>query len=490
VFSLSRVEPSNQKPANQKPETLIMQKTRLWEAFASLSKPELRAFDKFVRSPFFNQKAHLVGLSGYLYNCCTTGAPPHHEAAFTAAYPDLAYDDQKLRLANSDLLKLLEHYWMYQEKFADPERNKIRLAGAYRKRNLPKHAEVSLREARQSREARPWRHAEHFDDLHRIELEQFQSASAAKRYEAFNLQEISDLMDKTYIARKLRHVCFARSHQAVTQTPYRFGLLEAVFAHVEAEGLLDIPAIALYYYGCHFLTDPAAETHFTRFRETLFAHADQFPPDELRALYLLAINFGIKKSNETGDLSWYRATFDLYRDALERNLLLENGMISRFAYHNMVGVAIRLQEVAWAEAFIQKYKPTLERRYREATFSLNMARVAYTRQEYRAALLHLQRADYKDFINGMNAKILQLKIYCETGEMELLDSHIDSINNFIRRQHAVGYHRENYLNIARYTRAIVRLVPDDADAARELRRQIEAEPVLTEKEWLMGRLAG
>lgn len=467
-----------------------MQNTRLWEAFSTLSNSELRAFDKFVRSPFFNQKTQLVGLFDYLRYCKEHGTAPQSDAACSAAYPGLTYDDQKLRLANSDLLKLLEHYWMYQEKFADLERNKIRLAGAYRKRNLPKHAEVSLREARQSREVRPFRHAEYFDDLHRIELEQFQSASAARRYEAFNLQEISDLMDKTYIARKLRHVCFALSHQAVTRAPYRFGLLEAVFAHVEAEGFLDIPAIALYYHGCHFLADPAAEIHFSRFREILSAQADQFPPDELRALYLLAINFGIKKSNETSDTGWYRGTFELYREALDRRLMLENGMISRFAYHNIVGVAIRLQEVAWAEEFIQKYKPALERRYRESSFSLNMARVAYTRQQYRDALLCLQRADYKDFINGMNAKTLQLKIYFETGEFELLESHLDSIKNYIRRQRDVGYHRENYLNIARYTRAIMRLDPNDTEAAHELRRQIEAEAVLTEKEWLLGRLIG
>ncbi|MEQ1745981.1 MAG: hypothetical protein ABMA02_11175 [Saprospiraceae bacterium] len=465
-----------------------MQKSRLWEAFSSLVKPELRAFDKFVRSPFFNQKAHLISLCDFLRQCCEASSAPDAEKAFAVAYPGMPYDDQKMRLANSDLLKLLEHFWMYQEKFTDLERNKIRLAGAYRKRNLPKHAEVSLREARQSREARPWRHAEHFDDLHRIELEQFQSASAAKRYEAFNLQEISDLMDKTYIARKLRHVCFARSHQAVMQASYQFGLLDAVFAHVESEVLLDTPAIALYYHGCHFLADPAAEGHFARFRDMLSTHAEQFPPDELRALYLLAINFGVKKSNESGDNDWYRTTLGLYQEALARDLLLENGMMSRFAYHNIVGVAVRLHEVAWAEEFIQKYKNALERRYRESSFSLNMARVAYTRQEYGSALLHLQRADYKDFINGMNAKTLQLKIYYETGETDLLESHLDSLKNFIRRQRAVGYHRDNYLNIARYTRALMRRDPNDAQAAGDLRQQIEKEPVLTEREWLLGQL--
>lgn len=465
-----------------------MEKTRLWEAFRTLDRPELRAFDKFVRSPFFNQKTQLEGLCAYLRRCVESGEQPAAPAAFEAAYPGAPFDDQKMRLANSDLLTLLEHFWMYREKFADPERNKIRLAGSYRKRNLPKHSQVALREARRSREQQPWRHAEYFDDLHRIGLEQFQSASAAKRYEAFNLQEISDLLDTTYIARKLRHVCFARSHQAVVQTEYHFGLLDAIFKHVENEGLLDVPAIALYYHGCHFLADPAAEGHFSGFRQTLSGHADQFPPDELRALYLLAINFGVKKSNETGDQYWYRATFDLYREALERELLLENGVLSRFAYHNIVGVAIRLREVAWAEDFIYRYKPALERHYREAAFSLNMARVAYTRQDYRTALLHLQRADYKDFINSLNAKTLQIKIYYETGETDLLESHLDSVKNYIRRQRAVGYHRKNFLNIVRYTRALLRRNPDDPTALTELRRQIEQEPVLTEKEWLLSQL--
>ncbi len=462
-----------------------MTTTLLWEAFSTLQKSEVRDLDRFVRSPFFNRKEQLPRLFDYLRDCLENRHTPSPEASFLAAYPNAVFDGQKMRLAHSDLLELLEHYWMYREKFADADRAKIRLASAYRKRNLPKHAHIALREARQSRERQPWRHAEHFDDLHRVELEQFQSASAANRYEAFNLQVISDLLDTTYIARKLRHVCFSLSHQAVFKTQYRFGLLEAIFSHVETEDLLRFPAIALYFHACHFLADPAAETHFFRFRETLSNAADQFPPEEVRALYLLAINFGIKKSNETSDLAWYRATFGLYHEALDRQLLLENGVLSRFAYNNIVGVAIRLREVAWAEAFIYRYKSALERKHREASFSLNLARVAYTRGDYGAALLHLQRADYKDFINSMNAKTLQLKIYYETAEFDALDAHLQSMHTFILRQRAAGYHRENYLHIVRFTRALLRLHPHQPAEIANLRQQIETEPALSEKEWLL-----
>ncbi len=465
-----------------------MEKTRLWEALVTLSRSELRAFDKFVRSPFFNQKEALVRLFSYLRQCRETEQPPEAHSAFAAAYPRLPYDDQKLRLANSDLLFLLEHYLMYEESFADFERNKVYLARAYRKRHLPKHNQTALREVRLSRESRRWRHAEYFEDLHRIELEAFQLASAAKRYEAFNLQEISDLLDKTYAAQKLRHVCFALSHQAVTRMPYHFGLLQHVLAHVEHQNWLDVPAIALYYHAYHFLANPSAEEHFTRFRTMLHGSAEQFPTDELRALYLLALNFSIKKSNDTGQADWYRTTLGLYQEALERDLLLENSMLSRFAYHNIVGVAVRLGEVDWAERFIHQYRPLLEENYREATFSLNMARVAYMRGAYGDALLYLQRADYKDFINGMNAKILQLKIYYESQGYDLLESHLDSIQHYVRRQRAVGYHRDNYLNIARCTRTLMRLPPGDTGAMDDLRCQIVAEQVLTEKEWLLEQL--
>jgi hypothetical protein len=227
--------------------------------------------------------------------------------------------------------------------------------------------------------------------------------------------------------------------------------------------------------------------HFERFRVLLSAHSSLFPGDEVRDLYLLAINFGVKKSNEYGTV-WLRATFNLYKEALEHRLLLENGFLSRFAYNNMVGIAMRLRETDWAEDFLIRYKPLLERRYREATFSLNSARVAYLRGQYGLALQHLQGADYKDFINSMNAKMLQLKIYYETNEIDLLLSHLDSVQNYIRRQGPIGYHRENYLLIVRYVRALLRILPGDQDALDDLHRQIGAEPMLlTEKEWLLAQ---
>lgn len=466
-----------------------MKNTQLWSAFSTLDKSELREFERFARSPYFNRKEQLVRLSGYLRDCLENRRQPEAQKAWQATYPGAGvFDDQKMRLANSHLLELVEQFWLHRAAFTDTGKRKLHLAAIYRQRNLPKQARIALREAREFCANQPWRDVRYLESSHDLEWEHFQIESAAKRYEEFNLQEISDWIDRGFIAKKLRHVCLALSHQAVFKRNYTFGLLDSILPFVEREALQKHPAIGLYYHACRFLSDPAAEDHFFAFREMLSAHAEAFHAEELRALYLLAINFGVKKNNTAPNPAWDRANFDLYREALSRDLLLDKGVLSHFSYNNIVIAAMRLGETDWAETFIHHYKPRLERKYRESAFNMNMARMAYLRKDYHAALLHLQRADYRDFIHSMNAKTLQMKIYFDTGETDLLESHLDSMQHYIRRQRALGYHRANCLNIVRYTRSLLRCNRRDLSESASLRRQIEEEAVLTEKEWLLERI--
>ncbi|MFZ4477554.1 MAG: hypothetical protein ACOYPR_20335, partial [Saprospiraceae bacterium] len=180
---------------------------------------------------------------------------------------------------------------------------------------------------------------------------------------------------------------------------------------------------------------------------------------------------------------------DLYKSALQGHLLMENGVLSHFAFNNIVAIALRIHETAWVQAFIPEYAPFLEKKYRDATSHLNLARLAYVKKQYREALLHLQEADYKDLINNLIAKTLMMKVYYETDELEALHTHLQSMKTFIRRQSGIGYHRGNYNNIIRYTERMMDLRRGDKKAVLELRTKIEAEPVLTEKEWFLEQLA-
>ena len=467
-----------------------MEKTLLWEAFAALSAAEIREFGKFVRSPFFNARQQPIQLFDYLDACRRAGRlPTDAEASVVLNKVEAGV---KARQANSSLLTLLEKYLAYNEKFQDEGRAKIRLAAAYRKRNLGKHFNITLREARQSREEQPWRHADYFHDLNLVEWERYQFDTLTRRTEVLNLQATSDLMDTAFVARKLRLACLVVAHQTVFKSEYQIGLLDAVLEHAEhgaePSGLLDIPAVGLYYFCYKFQTDQLqAERHFDQFRAMLATHAEVFPPDELRTLYLLAINFGIKKINQSAE-GWLRATLDLYQGALARKLLVENGQISRFAFNNIIAIALKLGELNWVEHFILEHKNLLERQWREATASLGLARVAYARKDFKTALLNLQRSDYKDLINNLTAKTLQLKIFYETGEFDLLENHLKSMKSHIKRHTSIGYHRTNYGLIVAYTQQMMGLDFKKSEAVEALRAAISGAEILTEKAWFLEML--
>jgi len=86
---------------------------------------------------------------------------------------------------------------------------------------------------------------------------------------------------------------------------------------------------------------------------------------------------------------------------------------------------------------------------------------------------------------ALAAKTIQLKIYYETDEYDLLESHLQAITAFIRRKKVMGYHRENYLNLVHFVRKRLELPPLDKQAKQIFREAVEQAKPLAEKEWLL-----
>jgi methyl-accepting chemotaxis protein len=68
-------------------------------------------------------------------------------------------------------------------------------------------------------------------------------------------------------------------------------------------------------------------------------------------------------------------------------------------------------------------------------------------------------------------------------QFDALDAHIQSMQRFIGRQRVMGYHRDNYLNIIRFTRKLTQLKCTDPGEVALLKNQVESAAPLSEKEW-------
>jgi hypothetical protein len=466
-----------------------MEKARLLKLLRNLSKEEWRGLKKFVRSPFCEQRKEVPALLDWLEQ---TLQKPHKTPDKNQAYRAVfggsgAPDEHRVRMAMSFLFQATGQFLAIQGFLADGVQYQRQLARVYRQRGLPElfpktNAAASALHARSQA-----RNADHLELRYQLDLERHHFQADNRQVAAEELQALSDHLDEAYLARKLWQACAMLSHSSLSSAQYALGFLPAVLAAAEQSMAEQPPAVRLYYHCYKMLLEPSEKAHFQQFKQMLDTHGSLFPAVEMRDLYILAINFCIRQYN-AGNQDYLPEQFQLYRKGLEEGYFLSEGTLSRYTYQNAATIGLVLREWDWVEHFVHAYGALLKAEHREGMVSFNLARLEYQRGQRGKALQLLQKAEYKDLLLHLAAKTLQLKIYYELGEFDLLESHLQATATFIRRKKALGYHRENYLNTVHFVQKMLEIGPYDKAGRAALRQAVEASRAVAEKEWLLHSL--
>jgi len=469
-----------------------MQKSRLIEVLRSFSERERQQFDKYLASPYHNTQADLLRLHKHI----AFALQQKLDAALDKKYihekllPRQPYKDIGMRVLMSALLKQAERFLSMEKYHSDQATAEIYLAQAYRERKLVKSFHHTLRGARTRQQKKPSydSHNKYRESL--LHAEEYLFSLQENRQAERDLQAWHDTLNHFFIAETLRQVCILLTHEHVAEKDYDFLLLKDVLKAIETEeGLLDIPAIHLYYHSYHILISTQSNEHFHQLKAGIIRYGAGFPQAELKEIYTHAINHCIRQNNKKKDTIFLRELFDLYQVGLEQGAFLENGFLSRWTYKNIVMTVLMLKEFEWVEGFIYQYESKLERKYRKNSLAYNLAFLYHATKQYDKAISQLQQVKFDDVFLNMNARNLLLKIYLELEEYEALDAHLNSFEIFIRRKKITNPHRANYLNIIKLSRKIIQLNPHDKVAKAALRQEIEVEKNPSTRAFLLEILA-
>lgn len=465
-----------------------MQKSRLYEVFSAISPKDTKELKKFVASPFYNQRAHVVRLYAYLLNYkLAKDRLPDRRAAFEYIWPKQDFDDHKLRLSMSLLLKVIEKYLIWQELSEEETVVKLKLSQAYRKLGLKRHFTKNMSAIKIAQETTVLRHAEYYQNQYLFFHEQYKFSSEQNRMKGVRLEEVLENFDVAYLASKLKQSCFVLSHQAIYKKEYNFGMLNQVISYIEENDYLKYPAISIYYYVYKALTEEGQNDHFLIIKSLIFEHQKLFPLDEIRDLFLLAVNYCIRQMNK-GQSHFAKEGLDIYKEGLKNDILLLNGVLSNFTYSNIVAKAIVSKDFDWAAQFVHEYKPKLEPKHSESNFSFNLAWLEYEQKNYDKALGLLNKTHFTDLLLNLSAKTVTMKIYYELGAFDLLQSHLDAMRVFLSRKKILAYHKEHFSNTIKYAKKILDLPPTDKSLKKQLHVEISAISAIAEKKWLLRQL--
>ncbi len=452
----------------------------------SLSKEEIREIRKFLLSPYYNHRQDVCDLFAFLIkNIEKKRLIPIKEEIFKKIYgEDKPFSDHQVRLIFSFLKKLIEKYLIQKKLSENTVTQQTTLAEIYRHKNLPQHFERTLSKAEKNLEKQKNRNSNYYEQMFAIEQERYLFASFQKRTREMNLQVVSDTSDLQYFSRKLRQACLSLSHQKMYKTEYDLGMLPQILVFIEERNLLIYPAIAAYYYAYQLLAKEVATESFNSLLDLLLNSESYFPEEEERSLYLMGINYCIRRYNQ-GDKEIAAENFTLSREGLEKGYLFTDGKLSHFTYRNIVSIALIRKEYDWLEKFIFDYKDSLDEAHKVSTFSFSLARLKYARQDYQTALSLLQKADFSEALPSLSARMLMLKIFYELEESDLLDAHLQAMTTFIRRKKSLGYHRDNYLNTLRFVRKRIEIAPFEKEKLAKWNEEVLETASVAEKEWLL-----
>lgn len=465
-----------------------MKQNKLLLILQSLSTKERKSLSLFVRSPIHNKNEAIIDLYDYLNkNLLKRGKQLQIENVFKELFPQEKFDAKRMHHLNSYLLKVIVQFLTWNEWQQDSMSQHLCLLRSYHKRQLNQAFENFFEQSTQLLKEIPTGNAAYYQYQFLVNFEYYQFAHNSGRSKDVQLQTISDALDTSYCVEKLRIACFQKSHMAFTQTAYETRLLDEVLQYVEEKDLLQIQAVAVYYYAFNALMKPEDEKYFLALKNILELHAAIFPLSDLKDIYLLAINYCIRRINNN-DQKYISEVFDLYKFGLNNEVLLQNKTLSRWTYNNIIAAGLRLEEFAWVKNFIFDYKNSLDPIHQEGSFNFNLSKFYFEKGDYKKAMPLLLLMEYDDLLLNLGARTMLMKMYFELEEFDALDTLLMTFKAYLMRKKVYGYHRENYLNIIRFCKKLTRINPYEAKAKSTLQEQIMATEKLTEKKWLLEQL--
>lgn len=464
-----------------------MNSSKLVTVFYALSAYERNQLQKWVHSPFHNQHEKVTALFDYLYLGSAKDTERLRKSViFPVLFPGAVYNDQKMRHVCSYLQELIEDFLVWKELEQDSRQRDMYLLRAYRSRNIDKAFDTGWNAVSKAFRNAEVRDLNYHYSLYQLYVEKYNNTDARGIEIHSVLQELNDELDIYFIINKLKQACNMLSHQRMFKTSYQLTLLDEIVTYIEQHALDKIPEVGIYY-SAYMVLSQEDEAHFTRLKEQIGQYHRTFRPEEMRDLYLLAINYCITRLNK-GEAHYTREVFEIYRTGIDNRVLFENEMLSPFTFKNIAAVGLKLNEMAWTENFIETCYTAIPKPYRESFYIYNKAKLAFTRTDYRQVVKALHNLEIQDLFTHMDAKVLLAKTYFELERYEMLDYLLDNMGQLLRRKKMMAYHQKNYSNFISFIRRMINLREYDPVKRDKLAAEISTATILTEREWLLEKM--
>jgi len=447
-----------------------MLKSKFIDVIRTFSKDELKEFRDFVYSPFHNSNKNVIKI----FELIKKHSPDYttdlidKEKLFNKIYPGKKYNDTVIRILLSDLLRLSEEYLALKRARKYRFGDNLSLLEELRDRGLDSLYHTNYKDTLNILSEIDDTRTKYFSifELEVVNVDFHLRRDKQQQISSNVLNRVENLVYFMLIE-IVRNIQDLVINENTFNAKFDFNIAYEFVKHFDFKAILEklkqhrpehYPLMLIYYNLLNTLMKEEDEAAYDRLKTSMESYFSRMSKEEIGRLthYLESCCLLRMKHN----LEKYRKEiFHVYE------LMLEYGVYSfgtdemnAQRFKNIFIAAININDINWAEKFIEKYTVKVQPEYRESMRYYSRALIKFIKKDFNGALADLNKVKNDYFILKMDIKSWSLKIYYELNYFEQAFSFIDSYRHFLSKNISISpVLKERHLSFLKFTSELMRL---------------------------------
>ncbi|MBS1519088.1 MAG: hypothetical protein JSS91_13460 [Bacteroidetes bacterium] len=422
-----------------------MTKSKVILLLKTFSSDEIKSFNDFLNSPYFNKNKTVCSLFSILKNLY----PEFNEVKtdkgilYKKLFTGKEYNEQVMKNLISGLYKLCREFLETESFRKDKHERKLNLL----KQLIPRNADQVY-----SGEVKNFE--KELGDLSELSEKSF--------YYLFQLEElkISFHLERNQQPKVFEKVMNSGEflllyfHLHLTKTISNLNVNKQTFnveyktnapdqyfkntdykkfiSYLEKNEINFSEIFKLYYLRVMCNTDPFEESDYFEFKKLLLRNLNSLGRVEIYGLFNAAAAYCIRKIHSQNE-KFIKELFDISKTEIENGFykFSENSPVTIMKFRNTCLPALRLKEFEWVKNFVEEYKNDIIESDRENAVKIIYAQMSFEKGEYEEVLGLLSGLNPDQLYLKLDIRNLTLMSYIELDYTESALSMIDSFRHYL-----------------------------------------------------------
>lgn len=416
---------------------------------------DVKRFEQFLNSPFFNQSKKLIKL----YNVLIRFYPAFNSKFLSEqnlnkrVSPDLDFNRFTMNRLFFDLYRCEEKFLLIKSLEADPIKSQDLLRREFFERKLFKLIDKNIRFVTKNLDSNTNINAEYY--LNKINLNtdmcNLTTITLSKSNKFHIKTKFEGLSDRAkyityfFVTEMIREFENFSTHDKTYNIERNFNFIKNIFTVVDFPGLLRMlisnsgnPAYSnnLNVYLALLLTfsNMENEEYYFGYKKKLYSNLSDLSVDEKRFHFGRLIRYCMMKREVQDQYNKFNyELFNVYVFVLNNENFKSSVMkyIPVELYRSILLHSLRLKKYKWSIEFIKKYSKLINPEKRKNIYYYSIAEYYFHRKMFKDARHNLHKITFDEFIYKIDYKNLMLIANYELKEYESALSLIDSYKRFL-----------------------------------------------------------